>query len=123
MFKVLAQIDSPDNIEIIPIVESDEVFAFDCKKSASEDSFVSKCRLKCFVFTKVPIDLHSSVFKLNSKRMRLSRVMRRPHQIATWSKSSILKLWVSINDEIIVTNDSEITTSWSEFDSLGKCFT
>ena len=72
MFKVLASIDSPDNVEIIPIVKSDEVFALDCEESATKDAFVGKCCFKCFVFTEVPIDLHSSVFKLDSKRMRLS---------------------------------------------------
>jgi hypothetical protein len=49
--------------------------------------------------------------------------MRRPHQITAWAKSSILELWVCVDNEIIITNDSKITTSWSNFDSLGESLT
>ena len=55
--------------------------------------------------------------------MRLSGVMRRPHQITAWAKSSILELWVCVDNEIIITNDSKITTSWSKFNSLGESLT
>ena len=61
MLKILAQVDSTHDIEIVPVIEGNKVLAADGKQPAPVDSFVCKRSFKGLVFAKVAIDLNSTI--------------------------------------------------------------
>ena len=123
VFKLLAQVDSADHIEVVPVVERDEVFAFDTEQTAAVDAFVGERSFECFVLAEVPVNLHGAVIELDGERVSLRRVVRRPDKISTWAESSILELGESIDYEVVVADDSKVAASRCEFDALSECFT
>ena len=123
VFEVLRNVYSSDYIKCLPIIESDEVLASDTEQSTSEDAVICCLSLECLEFGEVLVDLYHPVVAANSEGMSLCCVHRRPDQVSTIAKGSVLEFGVSIYNEVGIADSCEIPSCRRESHRLGKRLT
>lgn len=116
-------IDSADNVEFFPVIEGHKVFAFNCQKPTSEDTFALERRLECFVFIEILVDLYSSVFLATRIGVSIKLASSWPHELTCAAKRCVLVLGIGVDNEVILANHREISTTWSKFNELCGQFT
>lgn len=117
MLELSRQIDSSHHSIFFPVIESDEIFASNCQKSSTEESFIRKCSFESLIFSKILIHFHSTIFCAASISMcLLLSLISCPDQVICLTKSSILILWIRIDNEIVFTHDGEVSARGSELD-------
>ncbi len=66
VFGSWTHIDSSNDVKLLPIIESDEIFALDSQESTSVDSLILEISFECLVFAEILENLYSAIIILDS---------------------------------------------------------
>lgn len=94
MLEVLREIDSSDDVEGLPVIESYEVFTSDTEQPSSEDAIAGLLCFERLELSEVLVDLDRSIFLANGESVCLRGIYCGPDEISTVAKGRVLKLRV-----------------------------